>query len=78
MQEVRGLRVKGESLNNALIQLVRLELHSPLLKAPAEAGVRQRKGGEDRKPTRKFLRNNAYLYANVLQYLTKSKYRLFC
>ena len=45
----RGKWVRGERLNNALIQLVRLETHNAPLSALAQAGLRQRKGGEDRK-----------------------------
>ncbi len=44
----RGSGSGGEKrLNNALIQLVRLEARNPLLDAQAQAQRRQRKGGED-------------------------------
>lgn len=42
--------VRGERLNHALIQLVRLASCNPLLNAQAQEEMRQRKGGEDRKP----------------------------
>lgn len=45
----RGCGSGEKRLNKALIQPLGLDSHSPLLSAPAQAGGRQRKGGEDRK-----------------------------